>query len=45
MGQNGQQLVTKSFNRDSLARQFLSLLGSVVDRGRRPQAEPGSSAR
>ncbi len=43
MGQNGQQLVTKSFNRDSLARQFLSLLGSVVDRSPRTQVQPGSA--
>jgi len=45
LGENGRQLVTKSFNRDSLARQFLVLLGSVVDRSSGEQVSPGPVSR
>lgn len=45
LGENGQQAVTKSFNRDSLARQFLTLLESLVGRGAQRQVQPGSVAR
>ncbi len=45
LGENGHQLVTKSFNRDSLARQFLVLLDTVVGRDARRQLQAGSTAR
>jgi glycosyltransferase involved in cell wall biosynthesis len=45
LGENGQQLVTKSFNRDSLARQFLTLLESFAGRSARRQVQPGPARR
>jgi glycosyltransferase involved in cell wall biosynthesis len=45
LGENGQQLVTKCFNRDSLARQFLVLLESLVGRSARRQLQSGPASR
>lgn len=45
LGQNGQQVVTKSFNRDSLARQFLALLERVVGPEAGVEVQPRSAGR